>query len=110
MTNRFLNNVDVKGVRSGSIGRFDFHTEASNIGMPVYKDDMPDGGDLLHHKFIVIDAGKPDSDPIVITGSHNWTSAADDNNDENTLIIHSSEIASKYLSEFQARYTEAGGQ
>ena len=63
----------------------------------------------LHHKYGIIDASYPDSDPVVITGSHNWSSAAENDNDENTLIIHDLDIANQYMQEFKKRYNDAGG-
>ncbi|MEJ2618388.1 MAG: phospholipase D-like domain-containing protein [Ignavibacteriaceae bacterium] len=64
----------------------------------------------LHDKYAVVDELYPASDPVVITGSHNWSSAAENDNDENTLIIHDSLIANLYLQDFKARYNEAGGK
>lgn len=64
---------------------------------------------LLHHKYAVVDARHPASNPTVITGSHNWSRAANESNDENTLILHSERIANEFLQEFAARYLEAGG-
>lgn len=64
---------------------------------------------LLHHKYAVIDAESPNADEIVMTGSHNWSDAAETSNNENELIIHSKRIANLYLQEFKARYIEAGG-
>jgi phosphatidylserine/phosphatidylglycerophosphate/cardiolipin synthase-like enzyme len=49
----------------------------------------------LHHKVIVIDG------QIVITGSYNFSAAAEHSNDENVLILHNSAIASRYLAEFE---------
>lgn len=66
-------------------------------------------GDLLHHKYMLIDADDWTSNPIVITGSYNWSAAAEDGNDENMLIIHSRYFADLFLQEFAARYHEAGG-
>ncbi|MEP6647452.1 MAG: phospholipase D-like domain-containing protein, partial [Saprospiraceae bacterium] len=48
---------------------------------------------LFHHKYAIIDEGYADSDPMVISGSHNWTLSADNINDENTLIFHDQSIA-----------------
>lgn len=59
------------------------------------------GGGILHHKVMVID-GNSGSDPMVITGSANWTEAADSDNDENMIIIHSADLARFYLQEFCA--------
>ena len=72
-----------------------------NAGIDV-KDHVPTT--LLHHKYGIVDAGMPTSDPMVIVGSHNWTSAAESNNDENTLIIHDATIANIYAQEFNARW------
>ncbi len=72
----------------------------------VHLDALPK---LLHHKYLIADASLPDSDPLVETGSHNWSISANTKNDENTLIIHSERIANLYLQEFAARYHEAGG-
>ena len=63
---------------------------------------------FLHHKYAVIDA-QTGYAPTIITGSHNWSSSAENSNDENTLIIHDDQIANFYLQEFAARYYEAGG-
>lgn len=60
----------------------------------------------LHHKYAIIDPFFPDSDPIVLTGSHNWTGAAEFNNDENTLIFHDAVMANMFAQEFAARYCE----
>jgi PLD-like domain/Secretion system C-terminal sorting domain len=67
------------------------------------------GSALMHHKYLIVDAHCPQSDPMVLTGSHNWTSSANSRNDENTLIIHDSTIANIYYQEFSARYNEEGG-
>ena len=60
----------------------------------------------LHHKYAIVDADDLESDPLVITGSHNWTASAGSVNDENTLIIHDAAIANQFYQEFSARYDE----
>lgn len=62
----------------------------------------------LHHKYAIIDANNTSSDPIVLTGSHNWSGNAENNSDENTLIIHDATIANIYLQEFEKRWGELG--
>lgn len=64
---------------------------------------------LLHHKYAVVDAEPLGYTPYVITGSHNWSSSAENSNDENTLIIQDDQTANFYLQEFAARYYEANG-
>ncbi|MFA6979749.1 MAG: phospholipase D-like domain-containing protein [Ignavibacteriaceae bacterium] len=67
------------------------------------------GTGLLHHKYAIVD-GESGETPYLITGSHNWSSAAENSNDENTVIIQDELIANLYLQEFTARYYEAGGK
>ena len=64
---------------------------------------------LLHHKYVIVDQNDPSSDPLVLTGSHNWSTTANQKNDENTLIIHSRNIANQYYQEFVKRFTDNGG-
>lgn len=64
---------------------------------------------LLHHKYAIVDAEPYGYPASVITGSHNWSSSAENSNDENTLIIQDDQVANFYLQEFAARYYEAGG-
>lgn len=63
----------------------------------------------FHHKYCIIDAFQSSSDPLVVTGSHNWTNSAEDEYDENTLFIHDGIIAQQYTEEFFRRWTESGG-
>lgn len=56
---------------------------------------------VMHHKVLIID------EAIVVTGSYNFTGAAENSNDENVLIIYSPEIAAQYLEEFQRIYQQA---
>jgi len=62
----------------------------------------------FHHKYAIADVDVLGSDPTVLTGSHNWSSNAENNSDENTLIIHDATIANIYLQEFEKRWGELG--
>lgn len=68
----------------------------NTVGTPLLRK-----GDLLHHKFAVID-GK-----IAIAGSHNWSEAANTNNDETLLIIKSAKVAAHFQREFDRLYADA---
>jgi len=72
---------------------------------PVYKDNEDT---MLHHKYMILDANT-DSNPVVITGSLNWSANGDESNDENVVIIYNSDIANQYYQEFLGRYFQAGG-
>lgn len=62
---------------------------------------------LLHHKALIADALDTRSNPIVLTGSHNWSNNAENKNDENTLIIYDAQIANLYYQEFSARFNNS---
>jgi phosphatidylserine/phosphatidylglycerophosphate/cardiolipin synthase-like enzyme len=64
-------------------------------GVDVLADGNPY---LLHHKVIILDGS------IVIAGSYNFSASAADNNDENVLILHSPEVAVRYVEEFNNVY------
>ncbi|TVQ08190.1 MAG: competence protein ComE [Leptolyngbya sp. DLM2.Bin27] len=58
-------------------------------------------GDKLHHKFAVLDQN------IVLTGSQNWSHAANTTNDENLLVIRNATVAAHFEREFQRLYDGA---
>jgi len=61
---------------------------------------------IFHHKYLIADASAIGSDPTVLTGSHNWSNNAENNSDENTIIIHDAITANIYLQEFEKRWCE----
>jgi competence ComEA-like helix-hairpin-helix protein len=65
----------------------------STVGVPI----LPKG-DLLHDKFAVID------NKTVITGSHNWSEAANNGNDETLIVIENPTVAVHYQREFDRLY------
>lgn len=65
-------------------------------GVTVHVEDW-DG--KLHDKYAIVDAGTT-SDPLILTGSTNWTSNAVTANDENLLIVHDGDLVQAYTSDF----------
>ena len=49
----------------------------------------------MHHKVFIID------DTIVVTGSFNPSNNAENNNDENMIIINDSKVAENYIKEYE---------
>jgi phosphatidylserine/phosphatidylglycerophosphate/cardiolipin synthase-like enzyme len=58
-------------------------------------------GDMLHHKFGIVDQ------QTVITGSHNWSAAANTGNDEVILVVPNRTVAAHFQREFERLYTDA---
>jgi len=94
MSQRFNSGVDVAGVFE-TVGS---ETDAAELrtlmcrNVPVKQDGNPG---FLHHKVIVVD------EQIVITGSMNFSTNAEESNDENVIIVDNAEIARLYLQEFE---------
>jgi len=68
--------------------------ELKRAGINVYYDKMPS---IAHNKVMIIDHKK------VITGSFNFTNAADKKNAENVVLIEDNEIAKLYIQNWQNR-------
>lgn len=68
----------------------------ATVGMP----NLPDG-DLLHHKVGIVDGH------TIITGSQNWSDAANRGNDENLLVIENKTVAAHFQREFDRLYQDA---
>ncbi|MCB9732522.1 MAG: lamin tail domain-containing protein [Deltaproteobacteria bacterium] len=75
-------------------------------GIPVLKDGNENQGGKLHHKVAIVDAGT-DSDPLVISGSYNWSAGATNDNDENVLVLRGAEVVEPFVAEF-CRVLELG--
>jgi phosphatidylserine/phosphatidylglycerophosphate/cardiolipin synthase-like enzyme len=92
MIARAKKKVDVQGVieaRGASQGAL---VSLYCAKLPVKTDG---NGYTMHHKVIIVD------DETVITGSFNFTNAADTSNDDNMLVLHSPVVAALYEKEYQ---------
>ena len=69
-------------------------TSLKNKGIPVWIDETVT---IAHNKVMVID------EQMVITGSYNFTNAAENRNAENVLFIQSKELANQYRSYWENR-------
>jgi phosphatidylserine/phosphatidylglycerophosphate/cardiolipin synthase-like enzyme len=79
--------VQVTLDKSQRTERYNSATFLKNAGIPTFIDDKHA---IAHNKVMVIDGG------TVITGSFNFTKAAEENNAENLLVIHDASLAGKY--------------
>ena len=74
-----------KSNRSGKYSAGDF---TAHMGIPTYIDSRHA---IAHNKIIIIDR------ETIITGSFNFTRAAEEKNAENLLILHSKDLAKEYI-------------
>lgn len=81
---------------TGSNTLYSEYKNLLNEGVTLYRYKSIDSSkSFMHHKVIIID------NKTVITGSFNFTQNASNDNDENILIISSSETAERYNQEFE---------
>ena len=101
MLERAAQGIPVRGIFEESQYYSNIGTEFDNLtaaGLDVRLDGNQRN---MHHKVIIIDA------KTVILGSYNFSRSAEEYNDENTLIIHDSQLAALFLDEFERVYTKA---
>lgn len=92
--------VRVRGVfeKTGSETRYSEYGKMKNARLDVWQDGNPY---LMHHKVFIIDGG------TVIFGSFNFSQNADEENDENLLIVDDPLLARDFEAEFELVYTLA---
>ena len=86
--------LDVAGVMDKAQALSNTGGEYQNLLESVIDVRLDGNPRSMHHKVLIIDG------QIVVTGSYNFSKSAKTRNDENTLILHSPEIAELYLDEF----------
>ncbi len=102
-------NIFVYGISDKKMGGIVLQKPNGNV-CPVYPSEIskdlpepfksePTGGfgTRMHHKFVVIDFDKPTA--RVYAGSYNFSSAADQKNGENLLLIKDRKVAVSYMIE-----------
>lgn len=99
MIERARNGVSVAGVYE-NVGS---DTDASEFdtltcaGIAVRRDGNPN---FMHNKVIIVD------ERFVITGSLNFSTSAEESNDENVIILDNPDIASLYMREFERIWSQ----
>jgi hypothetical protein len=86
--------LDKSNDRSGEKSRYSGAKFVAHAGIPVFIDHQPA---IAHNKIVIIDRH------LVITGSYNFTRSAERRNAENVTFIDSAEVASRFLSNWNAR-------
>ena len=113
MRSRWVSGISVKGVFD-ELDWLGYYSKSRDMtgdpssnnpwvpSAPVFSDSVHSswGPELLHHKYMIIDSDC-NSTPLTVTGSQNWSNNGEYYNDENSLIIQSSDIANQYLQEFE---------
>jgi phosphatidylserine/phosphatidylglycerophosphate/cardiolipin synthase-like enzyme len=95
----YSSGLSLMGVSGGNICQ-----AVNNSSQPLDTIGVPTlpTGDLLHHKFAIVDG------LTVITGSHNWSNAANYHNDETLLVIQDNPtVAAHFDREFDRLYKGA---
>ncbi len=91
--------VEVKVVfEKSQIGQYSEYWKLHQAGIEVRNDT---NSRLMHDKVMIVDG------VIVLTGSFNWSWAAENSNNENLIVIRSTYIASLYEEEFEKIWSQS---
>jgi phosphatidylserine/phosphatidylglycerophosphate/cardiolipin synthase-like enzyme len=95
--------VAVRGVFEsvGSQTPYSYYGPMAGSGLPTMTVRQDGNPRIMHHKVIIIDR------KVVLFGSFNFTANANDNNDENVLVVHDEEFAGYFVEEFEFVWEEA---
>lgn len=85
--------ADASQFQAGGLPRV---RELDRAGVRIW---LRDGLAAFHHKVVIVDARSPAA--TVVTGSFNFTQAAQDRNAENIVVIESREVAARFLADFE---------
>lgn len=106
-----IDKVEVYGVFDGgqAFGQFS--------AFPLLREKKPENFVLdgsyrvLHNKYIVLNYNEESPEnAIVVTGSYNFSKNAEENNEENVIIIRNSPLlAKKFMKDFIYHFTQGGG-
>lgn len=107
INNAYSRGVTIRWIYDGSQSNSGMSALNSNIhtlGSPTTNDYG-----IMHNKFMIIDANSSNiNDPMVWTGSTNWTKTHFNSNVNNSIIIQDKDLALAYLTEFNEMWGDVG--
>jgi len=83
--------IEVVLDKSNKTGKYSSADFVSHAGIPTWLDEKHA---IAHNKVMIID------EATVVTGSFNFTKAAEESNAENLLILRSPDLATRYTQQF----------
>jgi phosphatidylserine/phosphatidylglycerophosphate/cardiolipin synthase-like enzyme len=100
LVDRVADGVTVTGVLEARSAQnpYSQHNRLASGGAEVLLDGNPY---IMHHKVFIVDG------ETVILGSYNFSANAEEENDENVLIIRDTRVAAAFLAEFERIYQAA---
>ena len=109
ITDKVAAGVNAYGLTHTSVGTTTWNDLVNGMQAAHMLANADSANSIMHHKYLIVDQENNNSDPLVWTGSHNWSNNANNKNDENTLVIHDQNIANQFYQEFYARFIQNGG-
>jgi len=94
LISKFHSGISIEGVMDDSQVKSNTGSEFEKLASSGIKVTRRGVGALMHQKVIIIDHS------IVITGSYNFSSSAENHNDESVIVIHDTSIARQFLDEY----------
>jgi len=109
ITDKVAAGVDAYGLTHSAVGSITWNDFVSGMLPGHMLANADSANSIMHHKYLIVDQNNNGSDPLVWTGSHNWSNNANNKNDENTVVIHDQNVANQFYQEFYARFIQNGG-
>ncbi|HRG57777.1 MAG TPA: phospholipase D-like domain-containing protein [Bacteroidia bacterium] len=109
VTDQVALGVEAFGLTHSIIGTITWNDLINGMQPAHMLANVDSANSIMHHKYLIVDQENSSSDPLVWTGSHNWSNNANNKNDENTVVIHDQNIANQFYQEFFSRFTQNGG-
>ncbi len=107
VNNAYSRGVNVRWIYDGSSSNSGLNYLVS--GIHTLASPTTGSYTLMHNKFVIIDAISSDPlDPIVISGSCNWTSQQFFTDYNNTIILQDSALSQAYTAEFNMMWGGSG--
>ncbi len=100
LSEKLKEGVEIKGIldEGQSQSRYSQYANLINDQIDVKLDSNPY---KMHHKVLIID------DNVTLTGSYNFSNAAETRNDENSIVVKGEDFAKPFVKEFEKLYEEA---
>ncbi|MFP5042347.1 phospholipase D-like domain-containing protein [Parasediminibacterium sp. JCM 36343] len=105
----FARGVTVRWVYNGTSATANSGMKLLNAAIPRIGSPSGNGYNIMHNKFVVVDANSPDTnDAIVITGSYNFSQQQTFGDYNNLLIVQDQNVALAYQNQFNKMWGGAG--
>jgi phosphatidylserine/phosphatidylglycerophosphate/cardiolipin synthase-like enzyme len=109
INNAYARGVNIRWIYNGDTTISQTGLSLLNSNIHTLPSPITSAYGVMHNKFMIIDAGSANAnDPIVWTGSANWTSTMFNSDVNNVIILQDQALAQAYTTEFNQMWGDTG--